>query len=61
MACLETIRDNFISMDLQLGLMEEAFAAFAEFNIAVAKEDVDRVDTLRYNFTNMLNTVSYIL
>lgn len=55
MACLETIRDNFIDMDMALELMEDAFAAFAEFQIAVAKEDVEAVDTLRYNFTNMLN------
>lgn len=57
MACLETIRDNFIEMDMDLGLMEEAFAAFVEFNIPVSKDDIDRVDTLRFNFTNMLNTV----
>lgn len=60
MACLERITDNFIEMDMTLGLMEEAFAAFAEFNITVPQEESERVDTLRYNFNNMLNQVSCI-
>ncbi|XP_022920277.2 dynein axonemal heavy chain 8 [Onthophagus taurus] len=55
MNCLQLIRENFIDMDLDLGLMEEAYALFAKFNIDVTKEDVERVDTLRFNFTNMLN------
>lgn len=55
MACLEKIRESFIEMDMHLGLMEEAYATFARFKIDVPKEDVERVDTLRFNFTNMVN------
>lgn len=58
MACLQLIRENFIEMDLDLGLMEEAYAVFARFKIDVPKEDIERVDTLRFNFQNMVNHVS---
>lgn len=44
-------------MDLDLGLMEEAYSAFAKFKIDVPKEDVERIDTLRFNFNNMVNNV----
>lgn len=58
MACLQRIRENFIEMDLDLGLMEEAYSTFAKFKIDVPKEDVERIDTLRFNFNNMVNNVS---
>lgn len=59
MNCLETIRNNFIEMDMDLGTMEESYAIFLRFKVAVSKEDIDRVDTLRMNFTNMINHVSF--
>lgn len=58
MACLQLIRENFIEMDLDLGLMEEAYAIFSRFKIDVPKEDIERIDTLRFNFENMVNHVS---
>lgn len=58
MACLQRIRENFIEMDTDLGLMEEAYATFLRFKIDVPKEDIERIDTLRYNFTNMVKHVS---
>lgn len=58
MSCLERIRENFIEMDLDLGLMEEAYFTFTKFQISVPKEDIERVDTLRYNFENMVQHVS---
>lgn len=58
MACLEKIRENFIDMDMDLGLMEEAYSLFTKFKIDVPKEDMERVDTLRFNFTNMVSNVS---
>lgn len=58
MACLQLIRENFIEMDLDLGLMEEAYAVFSRFKIDVPKEDIERVDTLRFNFQNMVTHVS---
>uniref|UniRef100_A0A6P7H2C1 Dynein heavy chain 5, axonemal-like n=1 Tax=Diabrotica virgifera virgifera TaxID=50390 RepID=A0A6P7H2C1_DIAVI len=55
MACLEVIRQNFIEMDMDLGLIEEAFATFNRFHIYVSKEDTERVESLRFNFQNMIN------
>lgn len=58
MQCLEIIRENFIEMDMDLGLMEEAYGTFARFKIDVSKEDIERVESLRFNFQNMVNHVS---
>lgn len=57
MSCLQTIREHFIEMDLDLGLMEEAYAVFARYRIDVPKEDIERIDTLRFNFESMVNHV----
>lgn len=61
MQCLEAIRENFIEMDMDLVLMEEAYAAFARYKIDVSKEDIERVESLRFNFQNMVNHVSLLL
>lgn len=58
MQCLEAIRENFIEMDMDLVLMEEAYGIFSRFKIEVSKEDIDRVESLRFNFQNMVNHVS---
>ncbi|KAJ8960347.1 hypothetical protein NQ317_010572 [Molorchus minor] len=55
MICLEVIREHFIEMDMDLGLMEEAYSTFARFKIEAPKEEVERVESLRFNFTNMVN------
>ncbi|KAJ8919736.1 hypothetical protein NQ315_006264 [Exocentrus adspersus] len=54
MNCLEVIRENFIEMDMDLGVMEEAYGTFARFNIDVPKEEIERVESLRFNFQNMV-------
>nr|CAI5817756.1 unnamed protein product [Callosobruchus analis] len=55
MNCLEVIREHFIEMDMDLGLMEEAYATLARFKIDVSREDIERVESLRFNFENMVN------
>ncbi|KAJ8938536.1 hypothetical protein NQ318_016906 [Aromia moschata] len=55
MNCLEVIREHYIEMDMDLGLMEEAYSTFARFKIEAPKEEVERVESLRFNFTNMVN------
>lgn len=60
MNCLEVIRENFIEMDMDLGLMEEAYGTFARFNIDVPKEEIERVESLRFNFQNMVTHVSTV-
>lgn len=60
MACLERVRENFIEMDLDLDVMEEVYATFATFHINVSKDDVEKVDTLRFNFNKMINKVRVV-
>ncbi|KAG8306517.1 hypothetical protein J6590_045685 [Homalodisca vitripennis] len=54
MACLESVRDNFIHLDRELIAIEEAYAIFAKFNIKVPPEDIEKVDGLRFNFNNLI-------
>lgn len=58
MNCLEIIRENFIEMDMDLSLMEEAYGTFGKFKIDTPKEDIERVESLRFNFQSMVNHVS---
>ncbi|CAD1473088.1 unnamed protein product [Heterotrigona itama] len=60
MKCLSEIRDDFISLDIELILIEETYTLMGKFNILVSKEEQDIVDGLRYNFTNMLNTAKQV-
>ncbi|XP_018374249.1 PREDICTED: dynein heavy chain 8, axonemal [Trachymyrmex cornetzi] len=55
MKCLAEIRDDFVSIDMELILIEETYTLMGKFNIDILKEDQDIVDGLRYNFNNMLN------
>lgn len=57
MKCLGEIRDDFISLDMELILIEEVYTLMGKYNVNILKEDQDIVDGLRYNFSNMLNTV----
>lgn len=57
MKCLSAIRNDFISLDMELILIEETYTLMGKFNVDVSKEEQDIVDGLRYNFNNMLNTV----
>lgn len=58
MACLELIRENFIEIDLDLITMEEAYTIFGKYKIDIPKEDMERVESLRFNFQNMVVHVS---
>lgn len=60
MKCLGEIREDFISLDMELILIEETYTLMGKFQIPVSREEQDIVDSLRYNFTNMLNTVLFI-
>ncbi|XP_076166225.1 dynein heavy chain 8, axonemal kl-3 [Ptiloglossa arizonensis] len=55
MKCLGEIRDDFISLDTELILIEKTYSLMGNFKIPVSKGEQDIVDSLRYNFTNMLN------
>ncbi|XP_041975311.1 dynein axonemal heavy chain 8 [Aricia agestis] len=60
MMCLEMIRDEFISMDIELDLIEESYATFNQFNVDIPKEDADMVYGLRFAFKNMLLTAQQV-
>lgn len=60
MACLDQIRENFIRIDMALGLIEETYALFAKFNVNIPKEEQEKVDSLRYNFELMIETVIFL-
>lgn len=57
MKCLREIRDDFILLDMELILIEEAYTLMGKYDVNILKEEQDIVDGLRYNFSNMLNTV----
>ncbi|XP_058810344.1 dynein axonemal heavy chain 8 [Phymastichus coffea] len=60
MKCLAEVREDFILMDRELMLIEEIYALIATFQIEISKEEQDIVDSIRYNFTNMLKTAKEV-
>lgn len=61
MKCLGEIRDDFISLDMELIQIEETYTLMGKHNIDISKEEQDIVDGLRYNFSNMLRMVSHFV
>ncbi|XP_034144998.1 dynein heavy chain 5, axonemal isoform X2 [Esox lucius] len=54
MASLKEIREQQISIDFQVGPIEESYAMLNKYELAVAKEEADKVDTLRYTWEKLL-------
>lgn len=59
MNCLESIRENFIRLDSELFGIEEAYALFSKFEVKIPPEDIEQVDGLRFNFGNLITSVSF--
>ncbi|XP_050932031.1 dynein axonemal heavy chain 5 [Lates calcarifer] len=55
MAALKEIREHQISIDFQVGPIEESYAMLHKFELSVAKEEADKVDTLRYTWEKLLS------
>ncbi|XP_031154494.1 dynein heavy chain 5, axonemal isoform X1 [Sander lucioperca] len=55
MAALKEIREHQISIDFQVGPIEESYAMLHKYELAVAKEEADKVDTLRYTWEKLLS------
>uniref|UniRef100_A0A672FPW1 Dynein, axonemal, heavy chain 5 n=1 Tax=Salarias fasciatus TaxID=181472 RepID=A0A672FPW1_SALFA len=55
MAALKEIREHQISIDFQVGPVEESYAMFHKYELMVAKEEADKVDTLRYTWEKLLS------
>ncbi|XP_060776773.1 dynein axonemal heavy chain 5-like [Neoarius graeffei] len=54
MATLKEIREQQISIDFQLGPIEESYAMLNKYELSVAKEETEKVDTLRYAWEKVL-------
>ncbi|KAJ8415685.1 hypothetical protein AAFF_G00402420 [Aldrovandia affinis] len=54
MAALKEIRELQISIDFQVGPVEESYAMLHKYELSVAKEEAERVDTLRYTWEKLL-------
>uniref|UniRef100_A0A8C4H121 Dynein, axonemal, heavy chain 5 n=1 Tax=Dicentrarchus labrax TaxID=13489 RepID=A0A8C4H121_DICLA len=55
MAALKEIREHLISIDFQVGPIEESYAMLHKYELSVAKEEADKVDTLRYTWEKLLS------
>uniref|UniRef100_A0A3B4UMV2 Dynein axonemal heavy chain 5 n=1 Tax=Seriola dumerili TaxID=41447 RepID=A0A3B4UMV2_SERDU len=54
MAALKEIREQQISIDFQVGPIE-SYAMLHKYELSVAKEEADKVDTLRYTWEKLLS------
>jgi len=59
MHALHDISENFIRLDMSLETMEEMYSLLSRFAIDISRDDMDMVDSLRYNFNNMIKMVSF--
>uniref|UniRef100_A0A3Q1JPI4 AAA+ ATPase domain-containing protein n=1 Tax=Anabas testudineus TaxID=64144 RepID=A0A3Q1JPI4_ANATE len=55
MEALKEIREHQISIDFQVGPIEESYAMLHKYELLVAKEEADKVDTLRYTWEKLLS------
>uniref|UniRef100_A0A8C4SPC6 Dynein axonemal heavy chain 5 n=1 Tax=Erpetoichthys calabaricus TaxID=27687 RepID=A0A8C4SPC6_ERPCA len=54
MAALKEIREQQINIDFQIGPIEESYTMLNKYDLLVAKEEAERVDTLRYTWEKLL-------
>ncbi|KAM9807310.1 dynein axonemal heavy chain 5 isoform 2-T2 [Syngnathus typhle] len=54
MAAFKEIRESQIAIDFQVGPIEESYAMLHKYELSVAKEEADKVDTLRYMWEKLL-------
>ncbi|KAF5899802.1 dynein heavy chain 5, axonemal, partial [Clarias magur] len=55
MAALKEIREHEISIDFQVGPIEESYAMLNKYELSVVKEEMEKVDTLRYAWEKLLS------
>eukprot|EP00117_Sycon_ciliatum_P004310 scpid857/ scgid8744/ Dynein heavy chain 5, axonemal; Axonemal beta dynein heavy chain 5; Ciliary dynein heavy chain 5 len=53
MGALKDLREQEIGIDMSLSPVEESYAMLSKHDIAVAREEAERVDTLRYNWEKL--------
>ncbi|XP_061675571.1 dynein axonemal heavy chain 5 [Syngnathoides biaculeatus] len=54
MAAFKAIRESQIAIDFQVAPIEESYAMLHKYDLSVAKEEADKVDTLRYMWEKLL-------
>ena len=55
MAALDEVREATIEMDMELSPIEECYAFLQRCGVSVAREEMERVDSLRYSFKKLLS------
>ncbi|XP_027953732.1 dynein heavy chain 5, axonemal [Eumetopias jubatus] len=60
MAALKEIREQQISIDFQVGPIEESYALLNKYGLLIAKEEMEKVDTLRYSWEKLLARASEV-
>uniref|UniRef100_A0ABM0ME01 Dynein heavy chain 5, axonemal-like n=1 Tax=Saccoglossus kowalevskii TaxID=10224 RepID=A0ABM0ME01_SACKO len=58
MKALKNIRENEIRIDMDIGPIEESYAMLNRYELLVAKEESERVDTLRYSWEKLVAQAS---
>ena len=53
MQALDEVRAAEIEMDMELSPVEECYGFLQRCGVAVAREEIERVDSLRYTFKNL--------
>ena len=54
MLALDQVRASEIDLDMELGPIEECYSFLQRCGIVIPREEVERVDSLRYTFKNLL-------
>ncbi|XP_061572400.1 dynein axonemal heavy chain 5 [Cololabis saira] len=60
MAAVKEIREHQISIDFKVGPLEESYAMLHKYELPVPKEEVDKVDTLRYTWEKLLSRTTEV-
>lgn len=60
MQALDKVRTAEIEMDMELSPVEECYAFLQRCGVAVPREEIERVDSLRYTFKNLQAQASLI-
>ncbi|CAL1547794.1 unnamed protein product, partial [Lymnaea stagnalis] len=50
MGALNSIKENYISIDQQITPIEDAYALMASFGLNVPQEEIEKAESLRYAY-----------
>jgi dynein heavy chain len=60
MAALKELRDNEIRIDMSIQPIEESYSMLQKHEIEIPREEIERCDTLRYNWQKLLAMASHM-